>query len=209
MSEYASDEVVRRLRESESLVVALIEEDVLAGRGVGDVVVDVAAAARAVGERLGHVRGDGAVPYGELAGHHLEEGIAVGGCQRITVDEVELVLAVGVLVVGLVRVPPEPRHSVHHIAEVALYVGDSFEVVAGLGERVDVVGVEYANRAVGVARHEEVLRLDARVENVALFTGVVEDALEVDAGIIWVRLVVDVEIGGEPGNALGPGANAV
>ena len=75
--EDAPDEVVGELRKPQSLVVALVEEEVLAGIGVRHVVVDVTAAARAVGERLGHMRRDGPVLLGELAGHHLEEGVAV------------------------------------------------------------------------------------------------------------------------------------
>ena len=53
------------------------------------------------------------------------------------------------------------------------------------------------------------LRLDAGVEDVAFRAGIVEDALEVHARVVGVRLVVDVEVGGEPRDALRPRTNAV
>ena len=95
-------------------------------------VVNVPAIARAVGEWLGHVGGDGTVSFGVLAGHHLEEGISVGRRQRVCIVEIYLILAVSVFVIRLVRVPAYSRHPVHHIAQVALDVCDSLEVIARL-----------------------------------------------------------------------------
>ena len=70
-------------------------------------------------EGLSHVGGDGAVLLGVLAGHHLEEGVAVGGGQRVGVVEVDFVLPVGVFVVGLVGIPADAAHGVHHVAQIA------------------------------------------------------------------------------------------
>ena len=49
MGKDAADEVVCHLRQAEAAAVVFVEEKVLAGFGVGQVVVDVAAAASAVG----------------------------------------------------------------------------------------------------------------------------------------------------------------
>ena len=167
-------------------------------------VVDVAAAAGPVGEGLGHVGGDGPVPLGVLAGHHLEEGVAVGGGQRVGVVEVDFVLPVGVLVVGLVGVPPDAAHGVHHVPQVAHDVGDALEVIAGLAEAVYVVGVIDLNGAVGVPGDQKMLRLDADVEDVALGPGVVQHGLEVLAGTVGMRLAVHEQVAGEPGQAVIP-----
>ena len=56
---------------------------------------------------------------------------------------------------------------------------------------------------------EEVLRLDADVEDVAVVPGGGEHTLEVLPGAVHVRLVVDVEVGGQAGDSLGPGRDAV
>ena len=167
-------------------------------------VVDVAAAAGAVGEGLGHVGGDGPVPLGVLAGHHLEEGVAVGGGKGVGVVEVDFVLPVGVLMVGLVGVPPDAAHGVHHVAQVAHYVGDALEVVAGLAQAVNVVGVIDLDGAVGVAGDQKMLRLDADVEDVALGPGVVQHRLEVLARAVGMRLAVHEQVAGEAGQPVLP-----
>ena len=79
MLQNPSDEVVGHLGQPETLGVGVVYQDVLPSLGVGYVEVDVAAAAGSVAEGLGHVGGDCTMLSGHLAGHHLEEGVAVGG----------------------------------------------------------------------------------------------------------------------------------
>ena len=65
----------------------------------------MAAVAGQMGEGLGHEGGAQAVLLGERLDHVLEEGVPVGGDQGVVVEPVHLELAVGVLVVVLVRRP--------------------------------------------------------------------------------------------------------
>ena len=125
MVDHPADEVVCQFRQSESPGVCFVEEHVFAGDRVLHVVVDVSATAGAIAEGFGHVGGDGAVLLSVLAGHHLEEGVPVGGDQGLIVDKVDFVLAVGVLVVRLVGVPTDALHAVHHVPQVVDDVGDA------------------------------------------------------------------------------------
>ena len=118
MTEHPAEEVVRQLRAAQAAPVGRVLEQRLARLGVGEVVVDVQAAAGAVAERLGHVRRDRPVLLGELRRRHLEEGDAVGGGQGVGVLKVDLELGVGVLVVGLVDAPAELVQDRRHLLQV-------------------------------------------------------------------------------------------
>ena len=135
---------------------------------VGQVKVDVQPAAGAVAERLGHVRGDRAVFFGDLRRRHFEERDAVGGRQRVVIGEVHLVLAVGVLVVGLIDAPAKLFSALVNSCRYCHRRGHRAKVVAGLGQRIDLVGVPGDDRPVVVAGDEKMLRLHADVEDVAL-----------------------------------------
>ena len=82
-------------------------------------VVDMAAIPDPAGEGLGHVGGDSADLVGELARHHLEERVAVSRCQSVRVCEIDLILAIAVFVLSLVRLPAQTAHRIHHPAKVA------------------------------------------------------------------------------------------
>lgn len=85
----------------------MIEANILARLGIGQMKMDVQAAAGAVGERFRHVRDDGSVLLGDLGAQHAEEGDSVGGDERVGVIEIDFVLPVRVLVIDLVRAPAE------------------------------------------------------------------------------------------------------
>jgi len=76
------------------------------------------------------VRGDRAVFCRDLARHHLEKREAVGRGQRVTVFEIHLELAVGVLVVGLINAPAK---LVAECCEI-LKIGEKILLQAGLVE---------------------------------------------------------------------------
>ena len=69
------------------------------------------AGARPVAERLGHERGEGAVPAGDRIRHEAEEHVAIRHGQRVRIIEVDLELADAVLVVEGVHAPAEPVHG--------------------------------------------------------------------------------------------------
>ena len=79
--------------------------------------MEVAAVAGQVRERLGHERGDQAALLGHRLDHVAEEDRAVAGGQRVGEVEVLLELAVGVLVVGGVVVPPERGDVARDLAD--------------------------------------------------------------------------------------------
>ena len=70
-------------------------------------VVRVQTAAGAVGEGLGHMRGNRAVFFGNLRAGHLEEDNPIAGRQRVGVIKIDFVLPIAVLVVALVNSPIE------------------------------------------------------------------------------------------------------
>ena len=182
----------------------LVQEQVVARVGVLYVEVDVPAAPRAVRKRLRHVRRYCAMLQGVLARHHLEERVPVGRGQCIVVNEIDLVLAVGVLVVRLVDVPAHAGHPVHQVFQVVHHVRDALEVVARLRQCVHAVGVPDVYRAVFLARHQEVLRLDADVELVPLVPARAEHALQVLPGAVGVDLVVYEQVACKSCDALAP-----
>ncbi len=105
--EDAADKMITELRTTQPSRVREILEQTLAALGVREVKVNVQSAAGAVPERLGHVRGDGSVLLGDLGRRHLEEDRPVGGGESVLVVEIDLELAVGVFVIGLIDAPSE------------------------------------------------------------------------------------------------------
>ncbi len=201
MVEDAADEGIGERREAESARVRFLVKQVAAVGGGGEMIVHVRARSGPGRKWFGHEGRDRAVPLGKLPGHHAEERETIGGLERGCILEVDLVLKVGVLVIGLVDAPSESFEGVIELAEEAERPGDPFVVVACLGEAVDLVRVPAADRAVRVPDDEEELGLDADVEAIALGPGLVEYALEVGARAERVGPTVDVEVGREPSHA--------
>ena len=157
----------------------MIEANILARLGIGQMKMDVQAAAGAVGERLGHVRDDRSVLLGDLGAQHAEEGDSVGGDERVGVIEIDFVLPVRVLVIDLVRAPAELIERRRHVLQIAHRGGHRAIVVARLRERIDSRRIPRADRTVAVARHEKVLRFHADVENEPFGFGLVQHTLQV------------------------------
>jgi hypothetical protein len=70
----------------------------------------MAAVAGEGGEGLGHEAGAQALLLGHRLHHHLEEGMAIGGGEGLGEGPVDLELAIGILVVSLVRAPAQLLH---------------------------------------------------------------------------------------------------
>ena len=192
MVEHAADEVIGQRRESQAAAVRWVEKQIAAGGRIGQVVVHVGARARAAREWLGHERRDRSRPLCELASHHPEERHSIGGHKRVGISKVDLILEIGVFMVGLVDAPAEPAQAVVELAQETESARNALEVVARLGEVVDSVRVPATDRAVGVFDHQEKLGLDAHVEEITLPPGPGEHALEIDARTVRMRLAVDV-----------------
>ena len=129
----------------------------------------MAAVAGQVRERLGHERGDQAALLGERFDHVAKEDRAVAGRQRVGVLEVLLELAVGVLVVGGVVVPPQRGDGLGNLGDEVEVSGQRAHVVAGLVERVAVIG-DLDSAVLGPA-HEEVLEFGADLQLISLVGG--------------------------------------
>jgi hypothetical protein len=148
-------------------------------------------------EGLGHVGGDRPEALGDLARHHLEKRVAIGRGQGVGVLPVDLVLRIGVLVVRGVRLPAELVEVADDRAQVAHRAGEALEVVARLVHRVDAVGVEGGDAAVGEPRHEEVLGLGADHHRVTFPPERLERAPERRARAVGPRAGVDGDVTGE------------
>ena len=134
----AAEEIVALLRQSH--LVGAVEEHVGRAGLVPDRDVDVAAVAGETGERLGHERRAQAVLLGDRLDHELEERVPVGGDERVVEVPVHLELAVGVLVVVLVRAPAELQHVVADFGDDVVAAHQRLLVVAGLDGVILVVG---------------------------------------------------------------------
>ena len=209
MLQNPADEVVRHLGQPETLGVGIVYQDVLPRLGVGYVEVDVAGAAGLVCEGFGHVGGDCSMLSGHLTGHHLEEGVTVGGGEGVGIIEVDLVLAAAVFVVGLVYPPPEAVQAVGHFLQIAEDPGNALVVVTGLFEVVDVIRVEDRNLAVLFAVYEKVLGFNADVKYETLVPQLSQHLLHVLPGAVGMRLAVYEQVRSEACGLGVPGEGSV
>lgn len=132
--------------------------------------------------------------------HHAEEGVAVGGQQRFGVGPVQFELAIGVLVIGLVRPPAEALHAVQQFADQRVVAHQGQLVVAGLGLPVEAIGDGVPFRV-----HQEELRLDAAAELQAHGRRPGDLTLEHPARRLLQHLALHLQIGGHPGHVRLPG----
>ena len=79
--------------------------------------VGVAAIAGEGGEGFGHEAGPQALLLRQGFHHHLEKGVAIGGGEGVGVGPVDLKLAVGILVIGLIRPPAQLFHRLQQGAD--------------------------------------------------------------------------------------------
>src|SRR6516164_1604938 len=100
----------------------------------------VAAIAGQMHERLGHECGAQPMLPCQFLDHEFEEGVAIGGDQRVVIGPVHLELAVGVLVIALIRRPAELEHRVADGTDQLVSAQERGLVVAGLRLPVQLVG---------------------------------------------------------------------
>ena len=129
----AADEMVGQFRAAQPALIFIVDEEIFTGLDSGEMKMRMQAAASAVGKRLGHMRGDSTVFLGDLRSRHLKENDAIGGHQRIGVVEVDLVLAVAILVVALVDPVVKRVERQGQILQIGHGRRHRAVVVAGLG----------------------------------------------------------------------------
>ena len=164
MCEQAPEEVVGERRQPELPSIGAIEEEVGIPL-VGDREVHVHAAASPIAHRFRHERADDAALTRDLARRHPEEDHPVGGGERVCVGEVDLELAVRVLVVDLVDVEAGGLERGDELLDECARPRQPLVVVAGLVERIGHVRRHGTARGVPHEQHE--FRFEARVERPA------------------------------------------
>ncbi len=128
--------------------------------------MEVQAAARLVRKGLGHHREDHAALFGQRLGGQLEEHQVVGAGQALVEGEVDLVLAVRVLMVQLQHVQPASRQRLVQGMQETGLARQRLQVVGGLVQPVAIVG--RAPLAAFFLQQEE-LGLDAGFQHPAAF----------------------------------------
>ena len=111
------------------------------------------------GDRLGIEAHRAAVLLSQAGGHHLEEGMAIGGGEGFGVGPVEFELAVGVFMVGLIGGPAQLLHRADQLTDQRIAAHQGQLVVAGFGLMIQPIG----HAALEWIEQEE-LRLDAAAE---------------------------------------------
>jgi len=114
-----------------------------------------------------------------------------------------LELGVRVLVIVGVVAPSELVDIARDRGEEVIVASQSFEVVAGLLQSVQ--GISYHDRSVTLLAHEEVLELQADLENISLRCGTLQLAAKDRARVVGPLLSLDEDVAGEAPEVLLPG----
>ena len=161
------------------------------------------AAAGAVRERLRHEGRDHAVFVRDLAHRHFHEGEVIGRLQRLIVGEVDLELAVAVLVIYLVDIDTRRPQAAHHLVQRLAGPVQAFIVVARL---VQIVGrIRRTQRAVGRAAQQHEFRLYAGEHRQAALGQPGNLVLQRHTGTKCIRLLVHDTVADEPCISRHPG----
>src|SRR5271166_3914532 len=130
--------MVSERREAE-LALGIVEQvDVTAAVPQRD--MGVAAIAGQMHERLWHEGGAQPMLASQLLDHEFEKDVAIGGDQRVVIGPIHLELAVGVLVIALIRRPAELEHRVADGTDQLVSAQECGLVVARLRLPVGLVG---------------------------------------------------------------------
>ena len=196
MGEQAAEEVIGQGRKTllagrlvEEVAAALPERDMQVGAITGEAL-----------DRLGIKAHAAAVLLRQGGGHHLEEGVAIGGGEGIGVGPVQLELAIGILVIGLIGPPAQLLHGADQFADQRVAPHQAQLVVAGLRLTIEAVG---HTALLGIEQEE--LRLHTAAELKAEGFGPLQLLLEHPPRRLLQRRALHHQIGGHPGHIPLPG----
>ena len=196
MSQQAAEEVIRQGRKA--LLAGWVVEEVAAA--LPERHMQVGAIAGEALDRLGIKAHAAAVLLRQGGGHHLEEGVAVGGGEGIGEGPVQLELAIGILVIGLIGPPAQLLHGADQFADQRIAPHQAQLVVAGLRLAIEAVG---HTALLGIEQEE--LRLHTAAELEAEGLGPLQLLLEHPPRRLLERLTLHHQIGGHPGHFPLPG----
>ncbi|CAI8326003.1 MAG: Uncharacterised protein [Rhodospirillaceae bacterium] len=146
-------------------------------------------------DRLGHKGRPVAVLFGNGLDHEFEERVLVGRAQRVVELPVHLKLAVGVLVVVLVRPPAQLQHIVADLGDDIVAAHHRLLVVAGLFGAVVGVG-----NLGSLRRKQEEFGLHPGFDAQAIGLGAGKQAVEYVARGLLHQFVFHHQISGDPGD---------
>ena len=153
----------------------------------------VTAVAGQMRKGLGHEGRAIAVILGNGLDHIFEEHMAIGGDQRVGIIPVHFELAVGILVIVLIRVPAEFQHRVADLTDHRKAPHQRLLIVAGLALVVGRV-----RHAAAVGAGQKILALDAALHAVAELGGVFDLAFQHYARRGLHLRAVHPQVGGQP-----------
>ena len=113
----AAEELIGELRQAAAARIGAVSGNVLPGAHVGERHVEMRAGSRPVGIGLGHHGRFPAIFAGKLLHHQPPHDEAVGHGHDVGIGEVELELAVGVLMIEGVHLPAELVHRRHDVVQ--------------------------------------------------------------------------------------------
>ncbi len=153
----------------------------------------MAAVAGQVHERLGHEGRAHPVLFRDRPRHVFEEHVPVGSQQAIVIVPVHLELAIGVLVVVLVRLPAQGEHGIADLGDHVVAPHQRLLVVAGF-----LLGVGGIGQGLAVGRDQEELALHAALHALAVLGGAGDHLLQLRARAVGDFLAVHPQVAGEP-----------
>ena len=197
MGQQAAQKVVSQAREPQGT--GGIGEQVAALQ-IPEGEVGVAAVAGEFGHGLGHEAGPHALRFGQGFDHHLEKGVAIGRHQGLGEGPVHLKLAIGVLVVGLVRAPAQLLHALEQGADQGETAHQRHLVVTGFALAIVGIGRPQAG---GI--EQEKLGLHATAQLKAQPSSPLPLALQQAPRALLHRHAIEAEVGRHPAHLGLPG----
>ena len=107
--------------------------------GIGDAQMKMQTAAGCAGERLGHATKSHAVFARNGMSRHLEQHVAIGGCECVVKLVVDLVLTTSVLVIDLLQIKAQLGQCLPHVFQKTAIAVNRLDVVRGFVKPVQGV----------------------------------------------------------------------
>ncbi len=145
--------------------------------------------------RLGHESGAETVLFSHRFCHELEETVLVGCVQRIIVFPVHFKLAVGILMVVLIRTPAQLQHIIANLGDHIIAAHHRLLVIAWLGG-----GIVFIRDLRPIGGQQEKFGLNPGFDAHALIRGPCDQFIQHVARGLFNRAILHHAVTGNPGN---------